>query len=1591
MSYADHTTPGLSHLYEYQTTDAIALEPVAFDVGTYRDQIMFQVYGPNGFNYDYVGLGTTAEDVSALQVPTRVSWFDSLLTEGRGAYWLMTHGSGHNLYMECFPISQAGDAAYLSRLFVYRVMYDASWVDSTTQYYEAEPARAQYHVLMPTWNLIRNRYHDKRSFVHILGCNTYGLESAFQGVLKYLGYTGSVEIATALSDARFIYYSMVNGGQAHTLADGIEAAYESHHNLTMFEGGVGDSKDFVLAPTAVLAAEDSFPPISDGDGTDVEIRFDMPMFHSNIGTNVACTGPLMLDADRSYWTGNSLLLHLKAIGTGEGHVIIHGYDPTVQGRQDGLRSEYGAVALDGNTDPGAGHAAYGEEGHVPNRDDLDIPVCAGQDCDPRNDAAVEALHAFRADGTLGVSWSTGWEANVTAYLVEGAREKHGEYHVLKRVNAMDGVKHGYSVKMADPLTQFVRVRELETNGDTLFDMADSVVTAGGERAREASGETVSAAIYESAPKRWAAQIVAPDTAEWLCVAPDTWTTTAQTLADYWTAHGHPAAIVGLTTVGGVAGLRSYLAPLAAGRLRYVLLAGDANDYVPWTNAAVWSNGWTNPGWPTQQQYNILPLSTYIADPNPPGTSMSGFTPYWGSDWDYVDFNSDNVPDIAVGRAPVDNTDELSRFIAKTIAAASAPAWGGASNQVGVWTYARDNGYIRGDVAATFGDQLDGVLPAQITGDILVDNDATAMTDYSRREAAKAAMVAGRALIVISGTGSSYASWCSWLDQRSFAWSDIPSAQWSTLPFVMGAGCGLGDIDRTEDPTMGRPLLQQALSNASMGPWGGFGPTRGGWQRGHVEVGKEFLRALYGDSAMSAGDAARLAVEHIMASAPAYHDLARSYVFLGDPLVRIPGMGSSVTLAATVNSPAGPLTMCPSGDADTLAVSISLTPTNRVDLANPYLRAMVVKTTGAVTWWDSIAASNISSDTLYAGAYARATRQFQFRSARASGCGTVPLTVYVDGRPLAVGASVDVRTCDLDGTVRGAVDKDDVAAWYALWGMNSPCADIDRSGAVNGSDLVRLNSHLGHHIPGDVLSPNGGERYEQGTLLSTSWRPFSGDSAKVTISLLRTSQPGARYTLARDLPDNGAWAQWYIENAFPPASDYKLELIHTAGFFHHVPDSIWADRSDTTFTIALYSGGGGGGGGGNGCPFVDTRTDSGWAVENSILGRSLTGELGLDDYCLRNVPAVVDSMIQLRIRENEQEYTTLDEVRLIAIDHDPVFQAISVGDRVVLGHRVPAASVVTRSGLDITNLVNGSGSYFVGEAGETLHVALQMSRPMSATGMLRALGGGGFEIDPGDKGGEGGAPQASMGPATPTNVDEEVLEDTGILIEVPDSLGSWQTVEHVYPRDEFAPHTIDLPGVADARLVFLDRHKLRFVGAVEFEADSVLASKQSLVGASHSRLGDVMNAVGQSGNLSTSLAPGDTLDLSFRATSQPSGLVRDLFLLSRGVYTSNLPASQHPEVPETPMHFALQQNRPNPFNAHTTIGFDLPTPARVKLEIFDLQGRMIRRVADQAFGAGRWSIQWDRRDGNGGAVHPGVYLYRIQAGQFHDQKKMVLLP
>ncbi len=92
----------------------------------------------------------------------------------------------------------------------------------------------------------------------------------------------------------------------------------------------------------------------------------------------------------------------------------------------------------------------------------------------------------------------------------------------------------------------------------------------------------------------------------------------------------------------------------------------------------------------------------------------------------------------------------------------------------------------------------------------------------------------------------------------------------------------------------------------------------------------------------------------------------------------------------------------------------------------------------------------------------------------------------------------------------------------------------------------------------------------------------------------------------------------------------------------------------------------------------------------------------------------------------------------------------------------------------------------------------------------------------------------------------------------------------------------------------------------------------------------------------------------------------------------------------PEQFVLYPNYPNPFNPTTTLRYDLPEDAQVRIFIYDLIGHVVRTLVNTHQTAGFKSVVWDATNDLGQPVSAGMYLYRVSAGDFHSVKKMVLL-
>ncbi len=119
----------------------------------------------------------------------------------------------------------------------------------------------------------------------------------------------------------------------------------------------------------------------------------------------------------------------------------------------------------------------------------------------------------------------------------------------------------------------------------------------------------------------------------------------------------------------------------------------------------------------------------------------------------------------------------------------------------------------------------------------------------------------------------------------------------------------------------------------------------------------------------------------------------------------------------------------------------------------------------------------------------------------------------------------------------------------------------------------------------------------------------------------------------------------------------------------------------------------------------------------------------------------------------------------------------------------------------------------------------------------------------------------------------------------------------------------------------------------------------------------------------------------RASANPSSGATPITLVFSGFKVNALPEPPKP----MPTTFKLGQNYPNPFNPSTTIPIAVPRTERVVLKVFDVLGREVATLVNQTLSQNEYLIPF-----NAGGLSSGLYFYRLQAGEFVETKKMMLV-
>jgi subtilisin family serine protease len=409
----------------------------------------------------------------------------------------------------------------------------------------------------------------------------------------------------------------------------------------------------------------------------------------------------------------------------------------------------------------------------------------------------------------------------------------------------------------------------------------------------------------------------------------------------------------------------------------------------------------------------------------------------------------------------------------------------------------------------------------------------------------------------------------------------------------------------------------------------------------------------------------------------------------------------------------------------------------------------------------------------------------------------------------------------------------------------------------------------------------------------------------------------------------------------------------------------------------------------GCPwiFVHNTSDTSWFVgDNNIMHRSeipeFYGQDLTDVYKLNVVPNLTDqSEFSIKLIETEKDYGYIDKVSFKAIDH-PTGTEIGVTE----SNDIVLFDIGDRSSSDSANL-NSSNNI-------TRYIRYDYSGSVKVTGNASdSIVAADFE-DGLPPSGDSVAVIMSISNNQNLASDQQVKDYAGEISLYVNS-SPMPTVKKFSRRENSSVIIIPL-GDSDALIDSATINWYRdyeldylFVAPVTYTGYSV--QEIPMISAIHSSEGDVLSKVNSIDQNYGNIDSISMITLTFSNITAPqSGYVRDYVFECTGRYESSELTEgdqilRTPENLNVPLENKLFDNYPNPFNPMTSIKFSIKSDRFVKVMIYDILGRLVGAPVNEFKQKGSYQVSFD-----GSNLASGVYFYRIEAGDFVQSKKMVLV-
>ena len=405
------------------------------------------------------------------------------------------------------------------------------------------------------------------------------------------------------------------------------------------------------------------------------------------------------------------------------------------------------------------------------------------------------------------------------------------------------------------------------------------------------------------------------------------------------------------------------------------------------------------------------------------------------------------------------------------------------------------------------------------------------------------------------------------------------------------------------------------------------------------------------------------------------------------------------------------------------------------------------------------------------------------------------------------------------------------------------------------------------------------------------------------------------------------------------------------------------------------------GGGGGCPFLYAWNGEQYVQDNNLLAGSENHnrmEIDLSDYYLvKKEPTVHQGYYKFQIQEFEKEVSYLDNFQLITVNHpkDVKIGVTPEGQIFSYDKLIPPQSCIDDQGIDRLNqIAEEDGKYFESQHKGYLIIDFSLiDYPIDDYVLYSSL-------PPNDK----------------KLANTNVASDKELTVEVFTEKGEWQEISKIPPRANFdlcminlSPYLVPQKGIK-LKINWENCYRVDNIGFYSSKELTKEINRYPLSEAIHSHSGSVFEELLKEDKKYALLFPGQKIDLFFPSSLLDANLNRDFVILAKGHYIT-LDEFQTPEGwVQIPNSFILWQNYPNPFNPLCNIEYALPSDCKVTLSIYNVIGQKVRVLADAYQIAGYKSVKWDGKDDKGNDLASGVYFYRIQAGDFSETKKMLLL-